>query len=82
MLPMTKMERLLEQPTFATVRLCMAVDHMVKEGSLICRGEASIVREGGVLTDSIVEDADAEDLGDAGGVVLMLLCHRRHNVTY
>jgi len=82
----TKMERLLEQPTVTTIRLYMTVDHMVKEGSLV-RGEVSIMHEGGVLTDSIVEVEDVEDLGDAGGEVLgflMLLCHRcrRRSVAY
>lgn len=82
------MKRLLEQPTATTIRLCMVVDHMVKGDSLIRRGEASIIREGGVLTDSAVGDGGAGDLGDAGGEdmlgFLMLLCrrYRRRSVAY
>jgi hypothetical protein len=74
------MKRMWGQATATTIRLSIVVDHMVKG--------ASIIREGGVLTDSIVEDEGAGDLGDAGGEdrleFLMLLCrhcHRR-SVTY
>lgn len=63
--------------TATTIRLYVVVEHMVEEGSLIRQGEASIIREGGgSIQDSIVEGADAEDLGDVAGEVLMLLYHR------
>jgi len=79
--PTTKMEKLLTQPTATTICLYVVVDHMVKEGSLICQGEASIIHEaGGSIADSVVEDEGVEDLGVAGGEelrILMLLYRRR-----
>ena len=71
----TKIERKLTQATATTIR-----SYVVEEGFLTRRGEPSIIREGGgSFLHLIVEDADAEDLGDGGGEVPgdhMLLYHR------
>lgn len=63
----TKTQRLQVQP--ATI-MRIVTDHTVREGTLM---EAFV--GGGSLPELIAVEGDAEDLGDAEGVVLMLPCH-------